>query len=229
MILSLAQLCAPKRATTFLDMSDNANRGSLATARDLDLRLKRIDEQRWIASRYAPAAVRPGFVAVCLLHHELARAGRASEPMVGLVRLKWWYDAIAESERTPSHTSHELLEHIPTADESAARLKQQILELIEAHSEALIGESSSSFDPEYVLALACCCTLDPAGSKETHQIAARVAAGNCGATEEPNLRDIPAALWPAFLHVAARTREGEPATGLRARTAILWAALSGRL
>ena len=45
-------------------MSDTANPPALASADDFDARLKRTDEDRWLATRYAPDGKRPLLVAL---------------------------------------------------------------------------------------------------------------------------------------------------------------------
>src|SRR5579871_4266956 len=77
-------------------MSDTANPGNLASAGEFDARLKRADENRWLASRYAPDAERPLLIAFGLLHHELQRALLASDAMLGKIRIQWWREALEE-------------------------------------------------------------------------------------------------------------------------------------
>lgn len=63
----------------------------------LDALVRRVDEDRWLASRFAPAPFRARLVAIYALNHEIARAVRVtSEPAIGAIRLAWWRDALAE-------------------------------------------------------------------------------------------------------------------------------------
>ena len=64
-------------------MSDTSNPGNLASAAEFDARLKRTDENRWLATRYAPPEARELLVAVYLLHHELT-VGRCEHTFTDL-------------------------------------------------------------------------------------------------------------------------------------------------
>jgi hypothetical protein len=77
-------------------MTDTAIPTSLASREELDARLKRADENRWLASRYAPPQGRRLLVAVYLLHQELARALQAKEAMLGKIRIQWWRETLEQ-------------------------------------------------------------------------------------------------------------------------------------
>ena len=63
----------------------------------LDALVRRVDEDRWLAARFAPRLVRERLTALYALNHEIARAAEgASNPTLGEMRLLWWRDAIAE-------------------------------------------------------------------------------------------------------------------------------------
>ena len=77
-------------------MSDTANPANLASADDLDARLKRTDEDRWLATRYASAGARERLVALYLLNQELQRALHAKEAMLGKIRVQWWRETLEQ-------------------------------------------------------------------------------------------------------------------------------------
>lgn len=53
------------------------------------------DPDRYIASLYAPEALRPGLFALYAFSHEIARVReQVSEPLPGEVRLQWWRDVL---------------------------------------------------------------------------------------------------------------------------------------
>ncbi|WP_439534160.1 squalene/phytoene synthase family protein [Polymorphobacter sp.] len=53
------------------------------------------DRERWLASLYAPAPVRPALLALFALDLTLAEIpASVSEPMVGAIRLAWWREAL---------------------------------------------------------------------------------------------------------------------------------------
>jgi 15-cis-phytoene synthase len=52
------------------------------------------DEDRWLASRFAPKAVRQRLIALYAFNVEVARiAERVNEPRLGEIRLQWWREA----------------------------------------------------------------------------------------------------------------------------------------
>ena len=58
--------------------------------------VRRDDPDRFFAALFAPAARREGLLTLYAFNLELARAReRAREPMLGLIRLQWWRDALA--------------------------------------------------------------------------------------------------------------------------------------
>lgn len=64
---------------------------------DLDTLVRRVDEDRWLASRFAPRDVRSRLIAVYAVNYEIARtAETVREPGLGEIKLQWWREAIAE-------------------------------------------------------------------------------------------------------------------------------------
>jgi len=62
---------------------------------DLSDLVRRADEDRWLASRFAPADARWRLVAIYALNYEIARAAEiVGEPALSDIRLTWWRDAI---------------------------------------------------------------------------------------------------------------------------------------
>lgn len=63
----------------------------------LDLLVRRVDEDRWLASRFAPALARERLIALYALNYEIARtAETVREAALGDIRLAWWRDVLAE-------------------------------------------------------------------------------------------------------------------------------------
>jgi phytoene synthase len=61
--------------------------------------LREADPDRYIASLYAPEALRPGLHALYAFSHEIARVReQVSEPLPGEVRLQWWRDVLESGE-----------------------------------------------------------------------------------------------------------------------------------
>ncbi len=63
---------------------------------DLDARVRRLDPDRWLASRFvADPAARATVVAIYALNDELARVGESvTNPLAGEIRLAWWRERI---------------------------------------------------------------------------------------------------------------------------------------
>ena len=63
---------------------------------DLDVRVRRVDPDRWLASRFiADPAARATVVAIYALNDELARVGESvTNPLAGEIRLAWWRERI---------------------------------------------------------------------------------------------------------------------------------------
>jgi phytoene synthase len=64
----------------------------------LDARVRRVDPDRWLASRLiADPRVRAEVIAIYALNDELARVGETvSQPLIGEIRLAWWRDRIED-------------------------------------------------------------------------------------------------------------------------------------
>ncbi len=72
----------------------------------LDARIRRLDPDRWLASRFvADSPARAAVIAVYALNDELARVGASvTNPLAGEIRLAWWrerIEAIAAGEPPP--------------------------------------------------------------------------------------------------------------------------------
>jgi len=65
---------------------------------DLDALIRRVDQDRWLASRFvSDAEARADVVALYALNYELSRAAEvASQPLIGEMRLAWWREALEE-------------------------------------------------------------------------------------------------------------------------------------
>ncbi len=75
---------------------------------ELENKLKSSDEDRWLASRYAPKSKRAILVAFYSLVHELERALGVSEPMLGRIRVQWWREVLGQIFSGSVVRSHDL-------------------------------------------------------------------------------------------------------------------------
>ncbi|MEZ5960750.1 MAG: squalene/phytoene synthase family protein [Hyphomonadaceae bacterium] len=78
---------------------------------DLDTLVRRVDEDRWLASRFAPADVRRRLIALYAVNYEIARTSETvREPGLGDVRLEWWRSALEEIHQGRGTRSHPALD-----------------------------------------------------------------------------------------------------------------------
>ncbi|NDC57589.1 MAG: hypothetical protein EBZ50_01910 [Alphaproteobacteria bacterium] len=62
----------------------------------LDALVRRVDEDRWLAARFAPQAQRPWLIAIYAAYHEIAKTAEVvSEQGLGAIRLQYWRDGVA--------------------------------------------------------------------------------------------------------------------------------------
>lgn len=97
---------------------------------DLDTLVRRVDEDRWLASRFAPADVRARLIAIYAVNYEIAHVREVvREPTLAQIRLTWWRDAIDEVHAGQPARGHPALEaYAPVAPELAASPWTEIVE-----------------------------------------------------------------------------------------------------
>jgi phytoene synthase len=84
---------------------------------DLDKQVRHHDEDRWLASRFAPADMRARLIAIYALNHEIARtADVVTQPAIGDIRLAWWREALDEIAQGKPPRAHPLLQAIAEDD-----------------------------------------------------------------------------------------------------------------
>lgn len=118
-------------------MIDTAVSGNLASAETFDARFRRLDEARWLASRYAPADARRALAALALFHHELLRALGAKEPMIGKIRIQWWRETIEGLTSAAAARRHDLSQELGWVLSGRAFLAHDLHALLDRFDEAL--------------------------------------------------------------------------------------------
>lgn len=109
---------------------------------ELDAQVRRVDEDRWLASRFAPLEMRKRLVSLYALDHEIARTSQVvSEPSIGAIRLAWWRDALERASAGKQKLEHPTLEAF--ADAGLATPK--IVALLTAGIEARAAEFDGSY------------------------------------------------------------------------------------
>lgn len=236
-------------------MSDTANPTNLASASlsgasDFDARLKRTDEDRWLATRYAPVDARERLVALYLLNQELQRALRAKEAMLGKIRVQWWRETLEQVAGGAPLRRHDLAEELarvlagrPDLHPAARALIDRYDDVLDDHLHtgghqpggdhearhlgvegALMRLAGLALDaratPEQLAIVAALGEANLALSAELPDGSARWAAACLAA------RKLPASFWPAILHLRDPL---QPAGPLALRIRMFWRAITRRL
>jgi len=99
--------------TTTLDIA-HRNDGPDA---DLDALVRRVDPDRWLASRFiADPKARADVIALYAFNYELARvAGGVSNALMGEIRLTWWREAMEEIAASQPPRRHPTVEAVAAA------------------------------------------------------------------------------------------------------------------
>lgn len=83
---------------------------------DLDALVRRVDEDRWLASRFAPEDARRRLVVLYALNYEIAHAVESVRtPALGDIRLAWWREALGEIHEGGPARSHPVLQRYALA------------------------------------------------------------------------------------------------------------------
>ena len=99
---------------------------------DLDSLIRRVDEDRWLASRFAPAEARAKLIALYAVNYEIARTAEVvREAPLGAIRLEWWRSALAELEEGRAPREHPALQALA---QTQARAAGELRVLAEAHA-----------------------------------------------------------------------------------------------
>ncbi|MEJ8629725.1 squalene/phytoene synthase family protein [Sphingomonas sp. I4] len=74
--------------------------------------IEAVMREQALAVGYAPASAREGFAALLDLDHQLASILQSTtEPMIGQMRLTWWYEALEKLDRKPA-PAHPVLQRL---------------------------------------------------------------------------------------------------------------------
>ncbi|MFZ2029950.1 MAG: squalene/phytoene synthase family protein [Vitreimonas sp.] len=112
----------------------------------LDAEVRRVDEDRWLASRFAPADVRARLVAIYALNNEIARtADVVTQAAIGDIRLQWWRDALAEVFDGGPVRAHPVLAAIAQTHRETPLPRSALEALIDARGRDLDGAAFATF------------------------------------------------------------------------------------
>ncbi len=166
----------------------------------LDALVRRVDEDRWLASRFAPSGVRERLVAIYALTYEIARTSEVvSEAGIGAIRLAWWRDAIADLAAGKSPAHHPTLQALAATGGAATAEQALWNRMIEARAEEFSEAHFSSAE-----ALETYLDATAGGTM-------RLALNACGAVLEEAVATQAARAWGMLSLVRARRAGSEPA------------------
>lgn len=174
----------------------------------IDQRVRRVDEDRWLSSRYAQPAERRTLVTLYAFAYEAARVRTVvSEPPLGAIRFQWWRDALEEVAEGQAPRQHDVAQAI--AEEVAAgNLKAGALAKLLDGYEAAFNSGRREDEPEARLAATAAHILAPAHGWGTdlQQVAPAFAAARRSASKAfgPHVKTAPSAIRPAVAHFRLR-------------------------
>ena len=102
--------------------------------------VRRHDANRYLASLFAPAELRPLLFALYAFNHEIARVAEvAHEPMIGAIRLEWWREA-AEGARDGQPRAHDVARGLAELFARSAMPLELFEALVAAREQDAAGE-----------------------------------------------------------------------------------------
>lgn len=200
----------------------------------LDARVRKVDEERWLSSRYASAKKRQSLITLYAFYYELARVRiSVSDPTLGQIRFQWWRDALAELERGEPR-QHDVVIALMAEYEQAPVWMAGLKEIVDQFEAAFLANARDQ-EPDDLLALtaSAVCQPDHVVADEILQIAPEWAKLRRGETVEAPVAGarVSATLRPALAHFRLRhvwTRKKTP-DRLQIRLSILMAMIFGRI
>lgn len=214
-------------------MSENA-------LKSIDRLIARVDEDRWLSSRYAAPAQRAQLIALYGFNYELARVRLAvSEPTLGAIRFQWWREALEALSAQQSARRHTVTEALAATRVPDLVGPGTLLTLLDRHQDAFEA-GDRTLEPEQALTAAACRIVagrkgdawsDVAGLAKTIEAYARARRGAQGDAPAGAVLKIRPALRPALAHLALRGpyQAGRSPSPLSKRWRVLLAVLTGRV
>lgn len=100
---------------------------------DLDTLVRRVDEDRWLATRFAPPNVRARLIALYAVNYEIARIPETvRERGLGEIKLEWWREAIDEIFDGGAPRAHPALVALKQVIEEAPLRRDRFHNMIDA-------------------------------------------------------------------------------------------------
>ena len=200
----------------------------------MDARIKRVDEDRWLSSRYAPESERRRLIALYAFVYELARVRNVvSEPGLGAIRFQWWREALEEIGEGKVRQHDVVLAIAAQVAEKNLTVSALGL-LIDRHEAAFLSHDRSQEPEDMLITLAVQClgvgaTVDGALTDVAMEWAAL-------RRSDPHSESAPwqmvaSSARPAVAHLRLRHlwQQNPNPSALKLRLSILTAMLTGRV
>lgn len=202
--------------------------------KQLDDRLRRVDEDRWLSSRYATDKKRQSLIGLYLFYYELARVRLVvTEATLGAIRFQWWRDALEEL-AAGKMRQHDVVFAISEALQRGELHIGSLIKLINEH-EVAFETGDRAQEPEGRLVGIAAYILGGAhrSAEDLRQIAPHWAALRRGENVGygPVINKIPSAIRPAAAHFRLRRlyARGKGKKALQRRLSVMRAILSGQI
>ncbi len=216
-------------------MSNETSPLSKTQWKAIDARVKRVDEDRWISSRFAPEIYRNALTALYALAYELARVRLAvTEDTLGAIRFQWWRDALSEIEAQQPPRAHDVCLAL-NEEVACQRLKIGALQkLVDGYQAAFEAEDRAR-EPEAWLAAVAASVLCGAHGwgTEIQDVAPAYAATRRSDTKAfgPHVAPAPKLIRPAIAHFRLRKFycDGRNPNGITKRLCIMKAMNTGQV
>ena len=205
-----------------------------ALLNSLDQRVRKVDEDRWLSSRYAAQNQRNSLITLYALNYELARIRLAvSDPTLGAIRFQWWRDALDAIPRDET-PEHDVALALQTQVQDEVLSGDGLHKLIDLHERAFEA-NDRSLEPEALLAAmaARVFTAVHGWGEEISALAPHWAAlrRNEDVGYGPVVAKVPAAIRPAVAHFRLRRVYAGTAvpSGFSKRMCVFRAMMAGRV
>ena len=199
----------------------------------LDERIRRVDEERWLSSRYASERAREGLIVLYAFYYELARVRVAvTDATLGQIRFQWWRDALTEL-KAGDIRQHDVVLALEAILSRGLFAVDDLFPLIDAHEQAYQTDNRSDEPEDQLAALAARSLGALEDAEQIGQVALEWAAlrrrDDCACVQE-TLR-VASAARPALAHLRLRHawRRGEMPGALKRRICVLNAVLTGSI
>lgn len=203
--------------------------------RAIDDRVKRVDEDRWISSRFAPADARKTLTALYALAYELARVRLVvSEEGLGAIRFQWWRDALKEIEAGGAVREHDVCLALNEMVQKEKLRIGGLQKLVDGYQSAF-EEHDRGLEPEgWLAALAANVLASTHGwGEQMREVAPFYAAARRGESNAfgPILPAAPKDIRPAIAHFRLRKHyvDGKTPNALTKRFSIMKAINTGKV